>query len=1109
MNLSNEDKEALTGAITTVLVNRQSALQTFARSKLEQVLAVICVNMLSLQPVLSLLVSVESPQAYAGLSAIRTVLDLMLSDDPKIEFQRGQTIKNIAQTILAPLITLSCQGCSKAVQELNEENLQLLTVCLEVLKIVIAKLPLGGHVTPDVLNMLFSLAECGSDEKSPYHNSALTSIEILTEIMYKKYIPNVSATADGQNSPTATKIDQGATILMHLVMKVVSLLKGYCEHGNMEDSPLVLALLEFIAVFSESHLERCMKVSFASKGVALPGSQNASGENGLSMQQNMFFFLSELVALTTVSMDPRVLHKVITVWNRVIAIDSVKEVVFTQQHVCVPIVSHLLQACLVASNPHHQENVDEMVDDLRLDILVDPHIKELLSKIAPPSHHSHSGNNGEGNVLSAEETSYVGSALIADSIDFFAEFIESVDVRSWLQQTVSNLLVQNINVLLSTSSSSGDGSHAALDLCVLMRIVPMTTTNRAELVLQLLNFVQQLCHMKCRPGSDQCSRELVVLIVTCCQIVGQLLEGNIMSINNLNDTLPSQGSADWFSIIDPLFTFLSQGLHLQLAEVNASTAIYPLQLAWSILFLQAVSVYSELLSDKAELTILRQKLLENSDIWLQRSPETGLALDVIVLLTCVQDQLNPQNVALRLISECLECAGRLEKTVQVVNSSSEMVAGQEVKHLEPLLGCMDALTRNYSVAKPARRQALIVSFAPLQNLMGSLSSMLQQITLQCWRKTVYIRYSIASSPLHSSVEWPMDAANKASCMIVSLSAALLQCLGKKSFGKSASDVLEVSVAFIDSCLAAAGEEKYSINLSNPSFGTIFAINPHNPLALALFDSSGMNFLEQVLELARVLAESTAASSSTVQNQIQSTYRLLAFIIPYLSDERVCAELLQPTLKTGIVSVRCYWQKAPRSLTFLHSSGVAGAVVGNGGGSGPSSAIDPANGANVRLIAQVLIQLCVGSIQSTTVSPQDALLALEGILALGEQHQIFVVSWFQNECWQSLFTPCLRVLLLRLLNMHVHAVENLFNALCLSRLRYLRLSSEQGEEEANNKVREFWFYVAQEIAHEYQAGEGIQGDILAMLNGADMIKFDGHNCLQEMVNPIAAEISRRL
>jgi hypothetical protein len=114
-----------------------------------------------------------------------------------------------------------------------------------------------------VLTLLFTIAEYGAESQSVYHNSALAAMEILTEIMYKKYIPSsASATTTtpvaAMNSNTITgggsvidgngsrssgmgmsgtgsgaallgrqQVDQGAMVLMHVVMKVVTLLQRY------------------------------------------------------------------------------------------------------------------------------------------------------------------------------------------------------------------------------------------------------------------------------------------------------------------------------------------------------------------------------------------------------------------------------------------------------------------------------------------------------------------------------------------------------------------------------------------------------------------------------------------------------------------------------------------------------------------------------------------------------------------------------------------------------------------------------------------------------------------------------------------------------------------
>jgi hypothetical protein len=171
---------------------------------------------------------------------------------------------------------------------------------------------------------------------------------------------------------------------------------------------------------------------------------------------------------------------------------------------------------------------------------------------------------------------------------------------------------------------------------------------------------------------------------------------------------------------------------------------------------------------------------------------------------------------------------------------------------------------------------------------------------------VYNRYAVTNpgTPLSSPVrtvnasldfeDWPVDNICRCTRMLMGFAAGLLQCLGKKNFGKCSSDVFDLGVAFLDSCVSADHRtDVYPFQVNNSVLVKVHGINPHNPLVLALFDSSGLRFIDQVLDLARVLAESTAASSPTVQNQIQSTYRLLTLIIPYLSDERVCAELLQP------------------------------------------------------------------------------------------------------------------------------------------------------------------------------------------------------------------------
>jgi hypothetical protein len=329
---------------------------------------------------------------------------------------------------------------------------------------------------------------------------------------------------------------------------------------------------------------------------------------------------------------------------------------------------------------------------------------------------------------------------------------------------------------------------------------------------------------------------------------------------------------------------------------------------------------------------------------------------------------------------------------------------------------MDVLTRNHSVSKAPRRQTLIQHFLPLTSSVVELHTLLLQIGLQAWKFALVTRYAIAGCPLSFSASWPVETAQRSARLSLALTCALLQCLGKKTFSKAAADVFEVSVAFIETCTASQGEAVKELPAvsahqlaGNASLQRIFAVNPHNALPLALFDGQGIRFLLQALELCRVLAESTAASSQSVGSQIQSTYRLVQCVLPFLSDERVCAELLQATLKAGITAVRCYWQKGQRFPA-------AASPFSAGGQPHPLSQLltqqtqpadEASNGLNVRPLVELLVQLCVGSL-GQNIPPQDTQLALEGMLTLRSQHNLFRVAWFQDGLWLGLFLPVLRV-----------------------------------------------------------------------------------------------------
>jgi hypothetical protein len=92
---------------------------------------------------------------------------------------------------------------------------------LEILKIIIStsKLQIGPHISSEVVNLLFSVAEIGAkmEETNILHYCAMSSIEVLTEIMLKKYVPPPLK----NGNQAVNSVD----VLLDIIVKSISLLK--------------------------------------------------------------------------------------------------------------------------------------------------------------------------------------------------------------------------------------------------------------------------------------------------------------------------------------------------------------------------------------------------------------------------------------------------------------------------------------------------------------------------------------------------------------------------------------------------------------------------------------------------------------------------------------------------------------------------------------------------------------------------------------------------------------------------------------------------------------------------------------------------------------------
>lgn len=206
---------------------------------------------------------------------------------------------------------------------------------------------------------------------------------------------------------------------------------------------------------------------------------------------------------------------------------------------------------------------------------------------------------------------------------------------------------------------------------------------------------------------------------------------------------------------------------------------------------------------------------------------------------------------------------------------------------------------------------------------------------------------------------------------------------------------------------------------------------------------------------------------------------------------------------------------------------------------PQSTAPPyAAGENVRALVQSLVQLCVGSLGSN-VPPQDTLLALEGMLSLKQQHNIFSIDWFQQDCWNMLFLPCLKVsfyhlvaiiprferycsflftqaIVLHTHNSHYTQLESVFLSLCDAKIQ---LVQKTHHESMNGMLLEFWNNVCQDIikiASEYNCGAKCHAAIVSAMNqlssstgnNKQTLLSDSAVCLKEVILPAAAIISQQ-
>ena len=378
----------------------------------------------------------------------------------------------------------------------------------------------------------------------------------------------------------------------------------------------MVSLLEFISVFAESHLERCVNLSSLSQGGNNALFPMTAGEDA-NMHQAVVGFFEELVATTTGTQEPELLSRIVAVWNRVLHMGSVRESLFTQPALCVNMVSHLLQCCLCTSNSFMYDAIDELIEDMESDPLVDPHMRSILSHICDYPRNTTSGSNSNNNsvggnsgnaVLGAEEVNCIGTLLIRDCQTLFAELVASSEVQQWLTNTVNQLHMQHMSVMAGSNTASY--STSAVDLQLLVSLFPLLQIPSQQIITQLTNLAATLLE---KPFYDH-GKEFAVLIATCCQMAGRLIQCNgIVTANRVDSQLVHELQQLLCSTLVPVLSKLSSLLCSNNSAAGSPTkATYANTVFTSvcILLLQTVTINIDVIDmDNAQCGAIKNALI--------------------------------------------------------------------------------------------------------------------------------------------------------------------------------------------------------------------------------------------------------------------------------------------------------------------------------------------------------------------------------------------------------------------------------------------------------------------------------------------------------------------
>lgn len=793
--LTSSDKEMLVNTVVNVLINKVNML-TYTRSKLEQVLATICILSNTLQPILNLLVQPTEPNCFKGLSAVHTLLESALMDDSKIDLSMKQQVHLAITQILQPLTNLACNSMVSVLSSpLTNDSAMLLNISLSVVKVIVTKLPLGEHISEDVISLLLSCIEI-SQNNTMLHTSAMNSIEIITEIIVKKYIPSSSSNA-ANNGVKA--VDNSINILMGIVIKAVNQLKSFLQRQSLtqdtqnqsdqqeNDEKLILALLEFILLFTETHIERCC-------------------DNGMIMHG----FIQEIVNLTLSNCEVKRVSKLVSIWNELCQVDAAKEyIIQLPDSVVLNVITHMLNVSILsknAMNPQlnqslqnaNAESVVEYVEEMKIDLVKDVHMNEILSKVVKLFGSASEKVDKEEN---DNELPQIG--LQKDVINVIAILIsENKVIKNQLFDMVSGIIGTHMRTVFESNGLSQMNekiTSVVLDTSFTLQLLPVILgkDSCSMIIEQLQSYtIELLAVNNSNSSSNYISKLYNMLIVNINHITGVLL----LQFKDLFLSGQHKIFSTMLQCLYNIYTALASPTITSFKTVHINAALKSTLIA----LMQYLSILE--VAQSADIISNMTLLPQLHELFLMLTKLDTLSIENYALLMLVQDSAifiahqngnlanstSNNNGVSMLLMQLTDLVILCETNINNARINSVYIT------LARYMSALDVITRHHVIVKPNKRQQLTAALSSLVSLVARIMRLLLHITNQQWEATISTlepNMSDTSSLtiIHSLVR-----------LTVVLTSGLLQCLGKKTFGKLASDVLEISCAFLESVTDTSG-----------------------------------------------------------------------------------------------------------------------------------------------------------------------------------------------------------------------------------------------------------------------------------------------------------------